>query len=656
MSELFLRIKKKKKTKNNHTNHFNLFQACTSKPSPAAQPSKTNICADISSTLFFSALTSKPSAPGELADKSTDSISLLRLLNTLNRSWFLMYQDAHSSDSLLTKCLLNSSFLTSPSDFVNAKLTAKANRQLQDPLVIMTGHLPKWLPDLMQTSPFLFPFETRLMHFYMSSLDRDRAMQKLLDMSSDAAASSSSQHDSNQNERIVPKLERKKKQIVRSGDLIKQAELILADFGANSSAPANAAAVPASSASASSSTTSASSTTSSSSSSHKQPLLEIQYESEVGTGLGPTLEFYALLSLEMQKCENEMWRGDKVKLGSVSGQNQEQLFYFAPSGLFPAPQSPYLNGKQSSRHQAHLNKVYAKFKLFGRFVAKAIMDFRVLDIQLSQTFYKWLVEPSGLCYADVKCVDAQLYSSLEQLKDYLRKRRSLLMRKELAGIAQELAELEKAVADLDLDFTLPGYSQIELKKGGKDTIVSLENLDEYLDLIVQWTLIKGVRAQFEQFKEGFEAILPIGCLKQFYAEELERLFCGSGFNVWDSKMLIECTRCDHGYTHDSKAVQFLFEIMCSFGSDEQRQFLQFVTGSPRLPVGGLRSLVPRLTIVRKTIDSTTSAGASANSENYLPSVMTCVNYLKLPEYSSIEVMREKLTKAMKDGQLSFHLS
>ena len=122
-------------------------------------------------------------------------------------------------------------------------------------------------------------------------------------------------------------------------------------------------------------------------------------------------------------------------------------------------------------------------------------------------------------------------------------------------------------------------------------------------------------------------------------------------------MLADCTRCDHGYTHESKAVQYLFEIMCSFNSDEQRQFLQFVTGSPRLPVGGLRSLVPPLTIVRKTTDPSSSSNAvSANSENYLPSVMTCVNYLKLPEYSSLESMKVKLMKAMSDGQLSFHLS
>lgn len=30
-------------------------------------------------------------------------------------------------------------------------------------------------------------------------------------------------------------------------------------------------------------------------------LLEVQYENEVGTGLGPTLEFYALVSKELQK-------------------------------------------------------------------------------------------------------------------------------------------------------------------------------------------------------------------------------------------------------------------------------------------------------------------------------------------------------------------
>ena len=43
---------------------------------------------------------------------------------------------------------------------------------------------------------------------------------------------------------------------------------------------------------------------------------------------------------------------------------------------------------------------------------------------------------------------------------------------------------------IDLDFTLPGYGH-ELKKGGKDVAVTLENLDEYLRLIVDYTLLTG---------------------------------------------------------------------------------------------------------------------------------------------------------------------
>ena len=68
-----------------------------------------------------------------------------------------------------------------------------------------------------------------------------------------------------------------------------------------------------------------------------------------------------------------------------------------------------------------------------------------------------------------------------------------------------------------------------------------------------------------------------------------------------------------------------------------------------LPVG-FRSLNPPLTIVRKTFEST------ENPDDFLPSVMTCVNYLKLPDYSSIEIMREKLLIAAREGQQSFHLS
>ncbi|KAG5584443.1 hypothetical protein H5410_044877 [Solanum commersonii] len=88
--------------------------------------------------------------------------------------------------------------------------------------------------------------------------------------------------------------------------------------------------------------------------------------------------------------------------------------------------------------------------------------------------------------------------------------------------------------------------------------------------------------------------------------------------------------------------------MKEFDSKQQRAFLQFVTGAPRLPPGGLASLSPKLTIVRKS--------CSVWVDTNLPSVMTCANYLKLPPYSSKEKMKEKLLYAIMEGQGSFHLS
>lgn len=103
-------------------------------------------------------------------------------------------------------------------------------------------------------------------------------------------------------------------------------------------------------------------------------------------------------------------------------------------------------------------------------------------------------------------------------------------------------------------------------------------------------------------------------------------------------------------------------VMVSFTSEERKSFLQFTTGCSSLPPGGLANLHPRLTIVRKV-----DAG-----EGSYPSVNTCkaytfiyelliskiyfkctyfflgVHYLKLPEYPSEEVLKERLLAATKE--------
>lgn len=47
----------------------------------------------------------------------------------------------------------------------------------------------------------------------------------------------------------------------------------------------------------------------------------------------------------------------------------------------------------------------------------------------------------------------------------------------------------------------------------------------------------------------------------------------------------------------------LVEVLTEMAPEQQRAFLQFVTGAPRLPLGGLSALSPPLTIVCKVVNS-----------------------------------------------------
>ena len=82
---------------------------------------------------------------------------------------------------------------------------------------------------------------------------------------------------------------------------------------------------------------------------------------------------------------------------------------------------------------------------------------------------------------------------------------------------------------------------------------------------------------------------------------------------------------------------------------QKKAFLRFATGSPRLPLGGFAALAPRLTVVEKS-------DPGRHPDESLPSVMTCVNYLKLPCYSSVEILEQRLRTAMSEGLSGFFLS
>lgn len=92
----------------------------------------------------------------------------------------------------------------------------------------------------------------------------------------------------------------------------------------------------------------------------------------MGTGLGPTLEFYALVSRELQRADLDLWHGEHIPFQDGSGSlSQGNNFIYSPVGLFPSPLGRTAKSSQVA-------KVKSKFRFIGKFMAKAVMDSRMV--------------------------------------------------------------------------------------------------------------------------------------------------------------------------------------------------------------------------------------------------------------------------------------
>lgn len=476
------------------------------------------------------------------------------------------------------------------SAFVNNKLTAKLTRQLEEPMIVASSCLPDWALDLPQHFPFLFPFATRYNFLQSTSFGYARLILKW------QSQQNRGQDSSRRDEGIgfLGRLQRQKVRISRK-HILESAVKVFELYGSSSS------------------------------------ILEVEYFEEVGTGLGPTLEFYSLVSKEFARKDLKLWRD-----AEASGPG---IYVDHPNGLYPAPLSREDIQTDGGQKRTHILRV------IGQFVAKAMLDSRIIDLAFNKIFLKLVLgEEIPLSIATLKLVDIDLANSLAQVQSLALDNNSLKDK-----MSQKVAKIERVnIEDLALDFTIPGYD-IELRPNGRDILVTSENVTEYIAEVLDAILGKGAAIQAKAFRDGFSKVFPITDLRAFSADELVMLF-GNSDEDWSIETLSEALKADHGFNVESRAIRDLIEIMSDFEPPTRRAYLQFITGSPKLPIGGFRGLNPSLTVVRKPHEAPLSA------DDYLPSVMTCVNYLKLPEYSSKLVMREKLKIAMQEGVGSFHLS
>ena len=503
--------------------------------------------------------------------------------------------------------------------------------QLQDILAVCGGSLPAWVSGCALRCPYLLPFKSRRDYFRLNAFGVQHALLHLQQGVAAAAAANGvavGAGGGGEGSERQPHVQLQRQKVrVNRRHILQCAEKVMGLPGG------------------------------------PQDLLEIEYHGEEGSGLGPTLEFYSLLSRELSRRTLGLWRTEeappppepssrKGAAGAAAtctgpGAVTDADRAWAPGGLFPEPYPPEAAAGEAGKQRAQV------FRTLGFFVGRALKDSRLLDLDLSETFWKVaLGRPVGL--ADLHAIDSSLGASLAAIMESAGDDCS-----PGAGDAAPASLHGVEVEDLVLDFTLPGRAQYELCLGGARRSVTGANAREYARRVVEATLVEGVEPQFRAFREGVDSVFPIKRLAIFTESEIATLVAGERSpEPWSASYLRDHMVLDHGYDAGSPAIGHLVRVMSGFDGQERRAFLRFITGSPCLPYGGLAALRPKLTVVCKLPPGVASPqkGGPQQCDEGLPSVMTCANYLKLPPFSSEAIMREKLLYAISEGQGSFHLS
>jgi hypothetical protein len=315
--------------------------------------------------------------------------------------------------------------------------------------------------------------------------------------------------------------------------------------------------------------------------------LNVVFEGEPGVEFGPTREFCELMATELSRCSLNLWRDSGLG---------ESEFAFSEIGLFPRPDAdPEL------------------FFVLGLLIAKSIARGIVLPLPLSLPFCK-------------------------------------LLREEKVELAEVEPEYAKGIADLDalvgLPFTYPGIDNLEMIPAGGQIEVTRETADLYAECLFDFTVGKGLDRILERFQDGFYSVIERGCWETFSANEMTAIICGGAVN-WTRDELEKSVHFASGYGPGAPQARMLVDVLMSLSQEERVGFIKFMSALSRLPIGGIRALQPRITVVKMPEEQENSP------DQRLPKASTCSHSLILPAYSSSEVMRERLRLAITWGLEEF---
>lgn len=275
--------------------------------------------------------------------------------------------------------------------------------------------------------------------------------------------------------------------------------------------------------------------------------------------------------------------------------------------LYPNPDAPIAS--ENFRTQ---------FEFLGRLLGKAVFDGLLVDIPLAKFFRLKLL--GELNYpTDLMSLDPEIYKNIKYLKS--------CPAETVEGLGLTFTAVDNAFGTMN---------EVELKRNGSNIAVTASNRIEYIHRLAHYRMNSQIKQQSEAFLHGFYDVVPSQFIRLFSHEELQLLISGKSGKI-DVVDWRRNTRYSGGFNEETPVIRWFWTAISELRAEEQAKMLQFVTSCPRAPLLGFAYLLPGFCIHR------------AEGSDRLPTASTCMNLLKLPEYRSLKIVRQKLKYALQSN-------
>ncbi|CAH0479236.1 unnamed protein product [Peronospora belbahrii] len=199
---------------------------------------------------------------------------------------------------------------------------------------------------------------------------------------------------------------------------------------------------------------------------------------------------------------------------------------------------------------------------------------------------------------------------------------------------------EEVLGYLTLSTTLSDGVEVPLVPKGEKMPVTLANRELYVQLVEKTRLTESSQ-QLAALKDGLSSVLPMELAPLFTPRELEVLICGR--REVDVDLLQQCTEYSEGADETMTHVQHFWEVLREMTSEERTSFLRFVWARSRMPNSA------KDFPMNFKLQAAHDPGAVGHPDQYLPHAQTCFFALRLPAYTSKEILRTKLLYAIQNS-------